>query len=104
LNAIFCDECKKEFIMNIETEELGDSVERIYFRCTHCNKEYTSYYTDTLIRIKQNKIKNIQDKYNKVRGKDIKQANKFIKQYEKLKKEIGKDMDNLRKKIEASTK
>ena len=102
MNPIFCDECKKQFIINIKVQELKNGVERVYFTCPHCGKEYTSYYTNVLIKRKQDKIKQLQEKYNNVRGKDIKQANSLYKQYEKLKKEIGKDMENLRKRVEES--
>lgn len=103
LNAIICDKCKKEFIMSIKTEELENNIERAYLECPHCNKQYTSYYTNALVKVKQKRIKRLAEKQKGLKGTgDIRQAQKVYNQYQKLKKEIGKDMDNLRKRIEES--
>ena len=104
MKIIDCDECSKKFVLDIKTEKLENCVERIYFTCSHCGREYTSHYLNALIKKKQEKIKQIQQKYNNVRGKDIKQASSFYKQYEKLKKEIGRDMESLRIRVEKSSK
>lgn len=103
MKTIYCDECKKEFVIDIKTEELEDNVIRTYIKCPHCSKEYTSYYTDVLIRVKQNKIRAILEKHKGNTGTgNVKKAKSISKQYEKLKKEISKDMDNLKNKTEGN--
>ena len=81
--------CSKEFrIETFEVEKLDRDIEKTYFICPHCGKEYISFYTDRHIRKKQELIRGIK-------------SESAIK---KLKEEIGKDMKKLRKKVEASTK
>lgn len=104
MKSIFCDICSKTFIIDIQTQQLENNVERVYFTCSHCNTQYTSYYTNVLIKRKQAQIKELEEKYLAARGKNPKQAEKVFSQIQKLKKEIGKDMDNLKKRVEASTK
>lgn len=81
--------CGEEFgIKGFEVEKLGNGTEKTYFKCPHCGKEYIAFYTDKGIRMKQFKIRKLTS----------------AKKINKLKKEIGNDMDNLRKRVEASTK
>ncbi|WP_313758553.1 hypothetical protein [Tissierella sp.] len=97
---VLCDECKKDFTVNIKTEELNDNIEKVYFVCPHCNKEYTSYYTNVLIKKKQIKMRNIKGKIGEFKGINPKKAMNLYKQYEKLKKELSADMEKLRKIVE----
>lgn len=81
--------CGEEFrIEGFEVEKLKNGIEKTYFKCPHCNKVYIAFYRDKDIRMKQFRIRKLTS----------------VKKINKLKKEIGNDMDNLRKRIEASTK
>lgn len=81
--------CGEEFrIETFEIEKLDKDIEKTYFICPHCNKEYISFYTDKHIRRKQELI----------RGMTSESALKGLKE------EIAKDMKRLRRKVEASTK
>ena len=100
MNAVFCDKCKKEFVISVKTEKLEDNIERVYFTCPHCDKQYTSYYTNVLIKKKQAEMRDIQEKIRVFRGTNPNKAMNFYKQYEKLKKELAKDMEKLRKRVE----
>lgn len=103
MNILICDNCKDEFTMEVKEELVKDNISKVYFTCPHCDKEYISYYTNALIKVKQKKMRNIVKKQKKARGKqDINRSNKLYKQYQKLKKEIKKDMDNLKKRIEGN--
>ena len=102
MNIVFCDRCKKNFIIDIETQDLGDNTERIYFTCPHCSKEYTSYYTNILIKKKQSKIREIQSDIRRFNVANPKKAQSLYKQYEKLKKELKRDMEKLRKRVESN--
>lgn len=95
-----CDKCKKDFIIDIKTEMLKDNIERVYFCCPHCKAEHTAYYTDILIKKKQQQMKELQRKYSEAaKAKDIKRSEKIFKQIRKLQKEIKKAMENLRKRV-----
>jgi len=37
--------CGKEFrITKLELDKLNRGIEKTYFRCPHCNKEYVAFY------------------------------------------------------------
>lgn len=104
MKNIYCDKCKKEFVAEVKTEKLEGNIERVYFTCPHCGKDYTSYYTNILVQIKQRKVRELAEKYEKERGKNPRQAEKTFKQYQKAKKAVGEEMENLRKRAEVSIK
>ena len=79
--------CKKEFrITEFKSSKLENDIEKTYFQCPHCNKEFISFYTDKQIRWKQQKIR----------------KRKTLSKINELKEEIAQDMKVLREKIEAS--
>lgn len=99
---VFCDECNKDFEIELLVQDLDGGVEKVHFFCPECGHEYMAYYTDASIREKQTKMKKLQEKYKAAAEfRDIKQTQKLFRQMERFKKEIGKDMDRLRKRIEA---
>lgn len=98
----YCDKCKKEFIIEVKTEKLEGNIERVYFTCPHCGEDYTSYYTNVLVQIKQRKVKELADKFEKERGKSPRQAEKTFRQYQKAKEAVGEEMEKLRKRVKTS--
>lgn len=77
--------CNQEFNLDkFETEYMDNSVEKIYFKCPNCSKEFIAFYTDEAIRNKQNKIRKLKD----------------VGKVERLRKRIEIDMRVLREKIE----
>lgn len=81
---VSCDNCGEAFkIKKLKTTWIDDNVQRTYFICPHCNKEYTSYYTDKRIR------------------KNIKEIEKLQKEYENIVKENREIMKELRERYEA---
>lgn len=79
--------CNETFeLEKLEVEKLANDVEKTFFICPHCDKEYISFYTDRHIRRKQELIRGITSESGQKR----------------IKEEIGKDMKKLRKKVEAS--
>lgn len=69
-------------LKRVTVDRLGE-VEKTYFTCPGCGKEYLCYYTDPSIRRKQSKIRTLTN----------------TKRINKMKKEIGKDMDRLKNKM-----
>lgn len=100
MKKVVCNKCNKEFNINIKKKKIKDDIYRVYFTCPKCKAEHTSYYADDAIKAKQNQIRAMQEEYLKLRGRNFKKAFKLQKEMKKLKEEIGKDMDNLRKKVE----
>ena len=81
------DGCNQEFnLEKLEVAKLDNEVEKTYFTCPHCGKEYVAFYTDPTIRRKQEKIRRLYSPYK----------------IEKLKNEIAEDMKKIRSEIEAS--
>lgn len=89
--------CKKEFrIAGFEVGKLDNGIEKTYFKCPHCNKEYVAFYTDEDIREKQEEMRALQARYHK--AKKV----KVLRRIQKLQAEIGRDMDKLKQKHEAN--
>lgn len=54
--------CGEEFrVARFTVDNLVDGVEKTYFRCPHCEKEYVVFFTDEEIRRKQQEIRRITD-------------------------------------------
>lgn len=56
---VSCDNCKKEFKLKFQIKKIKDDIERVYFVCPKCKKEYTCYYTNDLIKDKQNQLREL---------------------------------------------
>ncbi len=79
--------CEKEFTLEkVEVDKLDNEIEKNYFRCPYCNTEYVAFYTNKEIRKKQKFVRSAAG----------------LKKFEKVKKEIERDMEKLKKKVEAS--
>lgn len=78
--------CGQEFrIARLSVDYFADGVEKSYFRCPHCDKEYVAFYTDKEIRKKQQAIRRVTNPY-------------LLK---KKRKEVAADMVALREKMES---
>lgn len=93
-----CDECKKDFEVDIKVNKIKDDIEKTYFICPICKHEYAAYYTNAKIRKKQEEISKIarRIKLNKNIGIGI----ELSKKYNKLNKNIKEEMRSLRKRFE----
>lgn len=77
--------CNQEFNLDkLEIEYMDDSIEKTYFKCPNCGKEFVAFYIDEAIRRKQNKIRKLKD-VNKV---------------DRIRKQIAIDMKVLRERVE----
>lgn len=72
--------CGKEFqLKKFEIEKLSKGIEKTYFICPHCNKEYVAFYTNY-----------------KIRQKQYRQRIASYPKNEKLRKEIKVEMNKLK--------
>jgi hypothetical protein len=84
-----CDHCQHEFqVDGFPIEDMPDGVEKTYFECPHCKREYVAFYTDPEIRELQAKIRNT--------GWNDEEANTLLKMVEDNKRL----MNELRKRME----
>lgn len=61
-----CDAgCQHSFEFgDFSIDQLGGGVEKVYFTCPHCGKEYVAFYTDDEIRKLQARIRRVQRRYS----------------------------------------
>lgn len=97
MKKVFCDECNREFKIKIRTQKIRDDIERVYFTCPKCKKEYTAYYTNDKIKDLQEQIRNLRGAYNKLRGRNFKNGYKKLQEITKLQNKIEKEMDILKR-------
>lgn len=95
--------CGGEFtITGFEVKKLENDIEKTYFKCPYCDKEFIAFYTNSMIRKKQEKMRKLQEQNKRAVKLKLKNMTaNYIKQMDKLQKEIGRDMESLRKTIEA---
>lgn len=96
---MICDSgCAKEFqFEEAQLVKLESGVEKTYFNCPHCQREYVAFYTDAEIRKLQDKIGEVIRGYARS-GCNVKAA---LQKESKLKQQIKEMMDTLRKRIES---
>ncbi|WP_017470631.1 hypothetical protein [Amphibacillus jilinensis] len=79
-----CDSCNHEFELTQLTTEsfelLPNNVERHYFECPNCNKQYTTHYLNDDLKEMQEEIRRLQNKH----PLKIKQKNKLAKLKRKI--------------------
>ncbi|MEV2478355.1 transglycosylase [Paenibacillus larvae] len=90
----------KEFtISRLKAKRLRDGIEKNYFTCPHCSKEYVSYYTDAAIRKEQKRLLDIEKKHKQTRKIELKEE--YKRKYKKLFADIVKASDDLKTRIES---
>ncbi|PTY77364.1 hypothetical protein B5V89_14890 [Heyndrickxia sporothermodurans] len=98
INAI-CDECEQEYLITgLETENIGEDIEKTFFTCPHCDKEYIAFYTDSEIRNLQTEIRSYQWQLGKVQT--VKRRDRLLKQIEQTQAKNKEKMTALRHMIE----
>jgi hypothetical protein len=99
MNNIKCDSCEAEFeLPELQTKVIERDIQLTFFQCPHCNVEYKSYFTNSKIRTRQEKItityadirKNTNHKKHKI----------LIERIDKLVLLNKKEMQALREKYE----
>lgn len=89
--TVVCEECNTEFtVYRLGIDLVRDDIERTYFLCPACKKEFTCFYTNEGIRRLQNLMQSLVGKEGK----------KNVRLRLDLKKRIGVGMDRLRQEVE----
>ncbi|MEK5038920.1 hypothetical protein [Sporosarcina sp. FSL K6-3457] len=90
-----CDAgCKKEFtITKIRTRKVKGGVEKNYFRCPHCKREYITFYASAETLQLQKEMRKL---HVSMRGKSGAGLNELIQSETALKALIKRSMDDAR--------
>lgn len=91
-----CDECKKDFEMEVKVEKINNDVERTYFVCPNCSKEYTSVLTNERIRNEQTLMRKYVKEFEN--ADSIGRKLLLSKKIKNLSEKIAKDIAWLKKK------
>jgi hypothetical protein len=98
--AICNEGCNKQFEVNgFQTARLPGAIEKTYFTCPHCQREYVAFYTDLEVRDLQAKIRRVQTKLQNPR---VDQA-AILKQVKDIQGQIKAGMDRVRAAVEGGT-
>src|SRR5690606_9663924 len=90
-----CNFCYSDFyIRKFKTRKLRDEIERTYFDCPHCGREYTAYYTNESIRTKQRRMRDMRDELSKTT--DDKRKVKLVKKMNQMIETIGNEMRKIK--------
>jgi predicted Zn finger-like uncharacterized protein len=83
---LICDKCKREIKLKQKHTKIvkveGD-IERMYFKCPHCNTKYTIAYTDIEFRANIVKIQSVSAKLQD-RSLSQEKAETLVKEHNKL--------------------
>jgi hypothetical protein len=98
LQQINCDECEREFELNLQTKVVERDIHLTFFICPHCRREYKSYFTNAKIRTR---LKKIQELYSKIKLKPYQhKLQQLIERKDELVRLNKLEMDNLKEKYE----
>ncbi|MFU1797361.1 hypothetical protein ACM1RC_26080 [Paenibacillus azoreducens] len=91
-----CNTCNRDFKTEIRTEDMGNGVERTFFSCPFCRREYTGFYTDESIRSLQKKIQKAVAKL----GNDNYDQKVLKKRIAKMQQKMKGEVDSLKARME----
>ena len=98
-----CTACNNQIrIEKYSTERIGD-IEKVYFKCDSCGKEYVILYTDPEIRRLQAEIRQVDQFIKSLKPGTVEWSRQYkaaTKKHKRLKKEIGEKITALRQKME----
>ena len=63
---VTCDECNKEFDIELKTKKHKKDIEETFFKCEHCGTKYTTFVSNTSIRRKQRRVQVLHNEINKL--------------------------------------
>src|SRR5690625_1801372 len=96
MQSVQCDECNRYFKINLKEKKHGRGVIETYFTCPCCEKVYTAFVTDAIVRRRQREIKRLYEKFNKIN--DVNDRIKMQREIEQKKRRLKPLMDELKNK------
>ncbi|QGG51598.1 hypothetical protein [Lysinibacillus pakistanensis] len=85
------------FVKHFKLDKLHDTIQKTYYTCPNCNREYVCFYTDEPIRKLQAKMRELQRKIKWASGDTFEQ----LKQDEaELKHFIAQCMSGVKREVE----
>lgn len=96
-----CDQCGTTFIIKScsRIRKIGEGIKQHLLVCPRCKAEYTSYYTNEVIRRKQSKIRKLFVVLWSARSEKLLEM--YKKKIKEAQMDCQKDMDQLRREMEA---
>ncbi|MCM0648643.1 hypothetical protein NBE98_09680 [Clostridium swellfunianum] len=85
-NKLICDKCKREIKLkqkHTKIVKIENDIERMYFKCHHCNTKYTISYTDDEFRKNINTLNVIRVKLAD-KSISVEAASELVKEYDTL--------------------
>lgn len=105
MRTCICDQCQKNFIIELKQEKHCKGIKETYFLCKHCNHRYFITITNAEIRRRIKHYKNEWAKMSELKnGREWKQSvwmNKYNK-LQKYKAATTQMIENLKVKMNAS--
>jgi len=96
MRSVQCDKCNSHFRINLKEKKHGKGVKESYFNCTHCDKHYTAFVTDAIVRRRQRELKRL---HQSIKGiNDMDAYRKKQREIEQKKQRIKPLMDELKNK------
>lgn len=98
-----CNEgCGEAFeLSDFSRANLDGGIEKTYFACTHCNKEYVVYYTDEAVRRLQQQQENEKNRHAVlINAGDLDGAKRADKRFRNRSKTIEREMNRVRASVE----
>lgn len=78
---VHCDDCKKHFDIKLKEKKRGNGIVEAYFTCPHCDKHYTAFVTDAVVRRKQREIKKLYETLSNITDyRNYQDTQQFIEQ------------------------
>lgn len=97
---VSCDGCKNDFEVVPQKDYLPKSVDRSFFACPECGKQYTMFYTDPEVRKLQERQRTIRAKISRTLKRE--KFEQLVKELSEIEERTKAKMQELRSEYDAS--
>lgn len=100
ISKVICDDCSGEFDLKIEKAEIEPDIIEQYFQCPHCGARTTITITDSEMRAKIERRKQLRKDYVEAAKKRVsyQKLKRFLREDAKLKDELMQASKEMKKK------
>lgn len=85
------------YVEHFKTDKLDNKVEKTYFNCPNCGREYVCFYTDESIRKLQAKMREL---HRKMKWADADRLKQLVKDEAQLRDTIAQGMASVKREVE----